>query len=103
MKETKAERIFRKKFYGAIRHIEACGFDNFDAWNTLYTSDDEYICRRTVNAVLALCDGKEREVDWCIRHGFETWKDEAIMRKALSVVRNTCLNWIENEKKFAAI
>ena len=98
IKETKAQRIFRQNFYGAIKHIETWGFEDFDAWHRLANSDDEYICRRTVNAVLSECDKKEKELDWNLRHGFENYKD-AETRKALQVVRNTCNNWIKDEKE----
>lgn len=100
--ETKAQRIFRQNFYGAIRHIEAWGFEDFDAWHSLENRDDEYICRRTVNAVLRECDKRERELDWNASHGFENYK-EAESRKALEVVRNTCNNWIKDQEEIKAI
>ena len=100
--ETKAQRIFRKNYFEAIDHIDRWGMENFDAWNTLYTSEDDYICRRTVNAVLALCDKKEREVDFMEKHGFEMADSYEANRKAVSVVRNTCNNWIKREEDWKA-
>ena len=99
IKETKAQRLFRQNFFAAINHIETCGFDNFDAWNRLASRDDEYICRRTVNAVLKECDRKEHWLDWNNKHGYEE-ANEKEQRKALQVVRNTCNDWIKHDQEF---
>lgn len=103
IRETKAERIFKENFFGAISHMEQWGVDEpFDAWHSLCNREDEVICRRTVNAVLKECDKRERELDWDLKHGFEPWKGEKIQRKALRIVRNTCQNWIKGEEDFKA-
>ena len=100
---AKSERIFKQNFYGAINHMERWGVDEpFDAWGTVCNRDDEYICRRTIDDVLAICDKHERELNWQIRHGFEPWKSETIQRKALRITRNTCENWIKREAEIEA-
>ena len=93
IKETKAERIFRKTFCASKRHINTWGFDDFDCWNSLYTNEDDIICRRTVNAVLKECDKKEKYLNLGVKIGRIDPEVEAIERKALEVVRNTCANW----------
>lgn len=103
---TKAERIFNSTFYGAIHHIEVWGIESpFDAWNRLYSNynDDEYICRRTVNAVLKECDKREKDLNRLIKYGCELNHTEEVQRKALKVVRNTCDNWIKNDEELKAM
>lgn len=100
--ETKAERIFRKNYCAAAAHIEKHGLvEPVDALHRLV--GDDYICRRTVNAVLALCDREERIVDHRAKYGIRLWKDEQVLRKAILVVRRTCNDWIDHEAEFAAI
>lgn len=100
---TKAERIFKENFTETINYLETWGMDRpFDAWNRLSDSEDEHICRRTINAILAICDSKEREVDFLARHGMEIWKGEEMQRKAVQIIRNTCNNWIKEEAEFFA-
>lgn len=100
---AKAKRIFNQNFYGAINHMERWGVDDpFDAWHRLCNRDDEYICRRTIDDILAVCDQHERELDWQVKHGFEPWKSEKIQRKALRITRNTCNNWIKRKAEIEA-
>lgn len=100
---AKAKRIFNQNYYGAINHMEKWGVDEpFDAWHRLCNRDDEYVCLRTIEDILALCDREERHLDWSIKHGYETFRPEQVIRKALRIVRNTCENWIKREAEIKA-
>ena len=101
-RNTKAERIFRRNFYAAIDHIDYWGMENFDAFNRLETGEDERVCRRTVNAILALCDKKDRDINRNEKFGVEMADGYEVNRKAVSVVRNTCNDWIKREEEFKA-
>lgn len=105
IKETKAQRIFRKSFCEAKRYIETWGFDNFDAWHSLYefTNNNELICRRTINAILKECDKGEKFTALFEKNGIIGEHEAAVERKAFEVVRNTCKNWIVREAELKAI
>ena len=100
----KAKRIFDQNFHAAIDHIDRQGVDEpFDAWHRLVNRGGERICRRTVEDVLIECEAAERVLNWQIRKGFEPFRPEPTMRKALRIVRNTCENWLKREEEIADI
>lgn len=94
---TKAERIFNANYLEAIDNIETWGIERpFDAFNTLCRAKDDYICRRTVNAILKECDREERNLSIMAKFGIKVDRhSEEVQRKAIKVVRNTCANWIK--------
>lgn len=101
---TKALNLFCENFDETIRHINTWGIDQpFDAWAGICNRNEVYICKRTVNAILKNCDSFERSINWQIANGYELFEDEKVIRKALSVVRNTCNNWIKEEEAIRAL
>ena len=91
---TKAERIYNKTRLECKKHIEAWGYEQGSGFNTVIYSDEDTVCKRTLNDIAVCLERAKKNLAIDIKLGILTAKEAEFEAQVLSMVENTIKNTI---------
>lgn len=86
---TKAERIFNDTYTEARVHIKNWGYKEGESFNRLVCSDDESVCKRTINSIMKLVESEKKSLITMFKVGVITYEDLALKLHAIYMVELT--------------
>lgn len=102
---TKAERIFNDSYFEAKRHIRNWGVKynpngKIVGFNRLATNDNDFMCTRTLNAIVKLLEKKRKQLQMQKEFNIEVDNNNELALDMIEVTIEHERKLLEDLKKF---
>ena len=91
----KAERIFGETYTECRCHIKQYGYTENSGFTSLFCKENEYVCKRTCNAIQKLIDSERHKVATDLELGVIAEERFEFLNNALNMVQKTLENDLE--------